>query len=102
MLSEANDKMHLLLFADFALDSGCSYILSFIHIWLSGYYWEQWGESCLFLRQQYTYYGMENELIVAEKQKDEQWYLKMELIKWNNKPTSLQKPGEMWIKLKWN
>lgn len=53
------------------------------------------AESCLFLRQQYTNYGVKNELIVAEKQKDEQWYLEMKFIKSNNKPTSLLKPGEI-------
>lgn len=59
-------------------------------------------QSCLFLRQQYTNYGVKNELIVAEKQKDEQRYLEMKLIKSNNKPTSLLKPGEIGIKLKGN
>lgn len=34
---------------------------------------------------------MKNELIVAEKQKDEQWYLETKLIKSNNK----LKPGEI-------
>lgn len=38
---------------------------------------------------------MKNELIVAEKQKDEQWYLETKLIISNNKPTSLLKPGEI-------
>lgn len=36
---------------------------------------------------------MKNELIVAEKQKDEQRYLERKLIKSNNKPTSF---AETW------
>lgn len=98
MSSRAIGKISPLLFADCALDLGCSYIFSSIHIWLAWILLKQWTESCLFLRQQYTNYGMKNELIVAEKQKDEQWYLETKLIKSNNK----LKPGEIWIKLKGN
>lgn len=36
--SRATGKTRPLLFADLHLDLGCSYILSSIHIWLSGYY----------------------------------------------------------------
>lgn len=79
-------KTHL-LFEYWAVDPGCSYILSFFHNMSVEIIKEEKGkkkdeQSCWFLGHQYPNYRVgKTELIAAEKQKDERWYLKTKLIK---------------------